>query len=110
MTKILKDLRPLHHFDPKELLVAAFRYYLGRRTIATCFFARNLAEAWIEIEETTRDLIAKELEEAFSRDDKDRAKRAVGQRVYSLTLGDDCDRAAWEEVRQQYTPRFKRKE
>ena len=107
MTKILQDMRPLRHFDQRELIIAAFRYYLGRMTISTTFFAQALAKAWMELEEGTRDIIARELEEAFKEDDK---RRASLKPSTWLPLGHDCDRAAWEEVRQQYTPRFKKRD
>ena len=104
---MMKTPNPLRHFDERELLIAAFRYYLGRMTISTCFFARGLARAWNELEEGTRGIIERELEETFKEDDKIRAslKPATWR-----PLGHDCDRAAWEEVRQQYAPRFRKPE
>ncbi len=95
---------PFRYFDQRELFVAAFRYYLGRRTIAVTFFARALAKAWSEIEEGTREIIVRELEEAFKRDDEMRADPICSKSYYPL--GHDCDREAWEEVRKCYATRY----
>ena len=78
------------------LVHAAFRYYLGRRTIATCAFARGLARVWGELGEDTAAMIARELEDAFGKDDH---CRTLGAKY----IGDDCDREAWEEVRKAYS-------
>jgi hypothetical protein len=103
MKKTKKKLNPLRHFNERELIIAAFRYYLGRMTISTTFFARELAKAWNEIEEGTREIIARELENRFKEDDEAREKRRTALRpLTSLPLGYDCDRAAWEEVRARY--------
>jgi hypothetical protein len=93
----------LKHFnDIDELVFCTFRYYLGRRTIAACQFARDLAKAWDDIEETTRKLIQKELTDAFEDDDEYRQRVKRGEAVMCLPLGDDCDREAWEEVRKKF--------
>ena len=97
---------PLRHFDQRELIIAAFRYYLGRMTISTCFFARALAKSWTELEDGTRGIIARELEVSFKEDDEARLKKAAGEKTYSLPLGWDCDREAWEEVRACYSERY----
>lgn len=82
------------------LVHAAFRYYLGRRTIATCAFARGLARVWGELGDDVQEMIALELDEAFAADDEYRSK---GYSNLPLMLGDDCDREAWEEVRKAYS-------
>lgn len=102
----MKKPNPLRHFDQRELIIAAFRYYLGRMTISTCFFARELAKAFVELEEGTQKIIERELEAAFKDDDEERTKKAAGEKITYLPLGWDCDRAAWEEVRNCYTARY----
>jgi hypothetical protein len=79
-----------------------FRYYLGRQTIATCCFARDLAKAWDDLEENTRKVIQRELTEAFERDDEYRHQTKNDDVMCYLPLGNDCDRAAWEEVRKKF--------
>jgi len=89
----------LDAFDPHMLLIAAVRYFTGRMTIATCAFARELAEAWPTIPEHTRQVIQRDLEEEFRRDDE---ARNAGQRKIYLPLGMDCDRKSWEKVREAW--------
>lgn len=89
----------LNAFDPHMLLIAATRYFTGRRTISTCAFARELAAAWPTIPEHTRAVIQRDLEEEFRRDDEARSK---GQRQIYLPLGHDCDRESWEKVREAW--------
>ena len=84
-----------------ELVFWAFRYFLGRRTIATCAFADSLAAAWPHIEPRTQDAIKRELDDAFRRDDDLRANSKTESR-YAFPLGADCDREAWEGVRRAY--------
>lgn len=86
------------HFDGEsEIVFYSFRYFLGRQTIAACSFAESLAEAYPMLTERVQFMIKQELDEAFKRDDDDRAN---GRNYHAL--GDDCDRAAWEMVRQAY--------
>jgi hypothetical protein len=73
--------KPTEYFDPNELVHAAFRYYLGRRTISACAFAGDLAEAAPALEKNTREMIVKEIKQAQERE----------------ALGDTCDIEAWEE-------------
>jgi len=97
----------LRKFDPAELVLATFRYFLGRCTIATCCFAQHeLAVAWPHLPAKVQDAIRKELEFAFDRDD---ASRRTGGNAHPL--GWDCDRQAWQHVRDAYTakPDAKRK-
>lgn len=63
-------------FDPHTLLIAAQRYYQGRRTIAAASFARELAEAWPTIPAHTRRVIQRDLEREFEDDDTARRERA----------------------------------
>ena len=95
--KIYQSHHHLEAFDPHSLLIAAQRYYQGRRTIAAASFARELAEAWPTIPAHTRGIIRRDLEQAFEDDDMARAEG----RTYR-PLGMDCDRQAWEMVRQAW--------
>ena len=89
----------LDSFDEDSLLIASTRYHIGRATIATCCFAKCLADAWESIPELTRFLIKKDIEEAFERDD---SARQLG--FERNPLGMDCDCAAWEKVRKHWKP------
>jgi hypothetical protein len=73
-------VKPTEFFDPNELIHAAFRYYLGRRTISACAFADDLAEAAPVLEKNTREMIIKEIKEAQKRNE----------------LGHQCDVQRWE--------------
>lgn len=84
-----------------ELVFWAFRYFLGRMTIATGDFASKLARAWPNLDERERNLIKRELDEAFQRDDEARETWDAESTMYPL--GMDCDRAAWEKVRAAYS-------
>ena len=88
-----------------ELVFWSFRYFMGRMTIATCCFADELAKAWPLLEERTQNLIRKELDEAFAKDDELRADPVCSSHYYPL--GMDCDRAHWERVRAAYTANTK---
>lgn len=80
---------------PDDLVFWAFRYFMGRMTIANVCFAKDLARAWDLLWERTRAQIEKELEEAFEEDD-------ASEGGEYRRLGMDCDRAAWELVRAEY--------
>ena len=81
----------LKHFDAEELVHASFRYYIGRRTIGTCAFARNLAAAWPRLSENARVMIGRELTQAYA--------EAARHPEWKM-LGDDCDREEWDKVRE----------
>lgn len=85
-------------FDNSELVFWSFRYFLGRMTASTCDFATKLAVVYPHLPSQIRNLIKKELESAFEKDDK---QRAEGRNHY-MELGHDCDRRAWELVRKVY--------
>lgn len=76
------------------MVMAAFRYCLGRMTYMPGVCADWLIKHWDEFPERERILIQRELEEAFQRDDEDRAS---GSQFFHL--GHDCDRQTWERVR-----------
>jgi len=91
---------------PSELVFWSFRYFLGRMTIATCCFADGLAKAWPHLTPNVQELIKKELEREFERDDvarKDRVENPESIYKNFLPLGHDCDREAWQKVRNTYT-------
>lgn len=96
-----KDIKLLESFTsdkPSDLVFWSFRYFLGRQTIATCSFARSLATAWPYLDACHKKLIRRELEEAFASDDE----ACKTGNAYLPRLGWDCDRAAWQEVRNAY--------
>ena len=76
------------------LWLGAFRYYRGRMTCAVSDFCGLLISAWGTLPDGTRNLIKRELEEAFKLDDEARNDG----REYK-PLGHDCDRAQWQRVR-----------
>lgn len=77
--------------------VGAFRYYCGRRTYAVESFCDALIAAWDGLPERAKIVIARDLKSEFERDD---AARASGESIgVWKSLGDDCDRASWERVR-----------
>lgn len=76
------------------MVIAGFRYALGRRTYAVGICADWLIEQWPNLKEDTRAVIKRELEEEFARDDA-----ARDHKNEYLPLGADCDRAEWERVR-----------
>lgn len=84
------------------LVIAAFRYFLGRMTIPTCCFAGNLAKVWTHLPRNVQSLIYKELEEAFQEDDRMRSDPVVSPHYYPL--GASCDREAWQKVRNHWHP------
>lgn len=86
--------------SPDDLVFWAFRYFMGRMTIHTCCFAEELARAWKHLDARIKALIRKELDEAFRKDDAMRADEQCSTSYYPL--GMDCDRAAWELVREAY--------
>lgn len=88
----------LKHFNELDMFVGAFRYYLGRTSGASYYFARSLAKAWEDIPKHTQDILIRELKDAFERDDE---ARKEGKEI--LPLGDDIDRLAWEAVRRVYS-------
>lgn len=93
-----KPTHPLDGFDPHTLVIAATRYYMGRRTIHATHFAQfELAKNWWQLPEGTRLVIQRDLEMEFERDDEARTRGDL-----FLPLGEDCDRAAWECVRRAW--------
>ena len=76
------------------MVAAAFRYCLGRMTYIVSECADWIISNWNDWPENTRNIIKRELEEAFKRDDE---AREDGREC--KPLGCDCDRQQWERVR-----------
>ncbi|SDO28549.1 hypothetical protein SAMN04487957_10551 [Halomonas shengliensis] len=85
--------------DWHDMLIFSTRYCLGRRTIAAAYRAQRLAKLWPILPSATKRIIRRDLEREFERDD---IARQGDQQLYHLPLGMDCDRAAWEQVRQAW--------
>ena len=77
-------------FDHPWLVIAATRYSLGRKTIAACAFAGDLAASWDRIPASVQDVIRLDVEDAFREADEHPAR------------WDQCDRESWEKVRRQW--------
>ena len=84
-------------FNKSDLVFWSFRYFLGRQSYAVGDFAERLAISWDSLDKRTQRLIKGELDEAFLRDDEDRALK-----MDYNTLGGDCDREAWLKVKRAY--------
>lgn len=80
------------------MVIAAFRYCLGRKTYIVGECAAWLIKTWPLLNEQTRTIIQRDLEEQFELDDRARAE----QREYK-PLGWDCDRKEWERVRRLWS-------
>ena len=76
------------------MVISATRYCLGRMTYIVSDCVEWLVKTWPLLSESTRNIIKRDIEEAFTRDDEDRE----AGREYKA-LGHDCDRAEWEKVR-----------
>lgn len=79
------------------MIIAAFRYCLGRQTYIVRDCTDWVARYWNEMPKQARTIIARDLDEAFADDDRDRANGSAYKR-----LGWECDRAAWNHVRRLY--------
>jgi hypothetical protein len=80
----------------QDLVFWTFRYFLGRKTIATCCFADELSKAWPLLNDKNKVMIRRELLREFDIDNKARKDWKSGMKWFPL--GDDCDRAAWLKV------------
>ncbi|MBS0227639.1 MAG: hypothetical protein JSS23_02970 [Proteobacteria bacterium] len=76
------------------MVTAAFRYCCGRSTYIVGACVDWLIAHWEEFPCNTRDIIRRDLEREFARDDEDRADGHEHK-----ALGHDCDRREWERVR-----------
>ncbi len=93
-------MKPPFSDDDHEALtlwVGATRYYLGRMTYAVSDYCQMLIKHWPQLPRGTQFIITRDIDEAFAKDDADRA-RGQEFRGYGA-LGMDTDRASWEQVR-----------
>lgn len=82
------------------MAIAAVRYCLGRMTYITGNCADWLVEQWPYIKPSAQNVIKRDVEEAFERDDK---ARAEGDGLALRALGMDCDRTEWKRVRKLWS-------
>lgn len=76
------------------MVIAATRYCMGRMTYIVGNCVDWLIQIWPLLSVQTRNIIRRDIEEAFDRDDRDREFN------HSINyLGHDCDRKEWERVR-----------
>ena len=81
------------------MAIAAVRYCLGRMTYITSDCSEWLVHQWPNIKPNARAVIQRDIDEAFARDDE---AREAGDSY--KPLGWDCDRAAWQKVRELWAP------
>jgi hypothetical protein len=79
---------------PSWMLIDAVRYATGRCTYQVGTTCDWLCAHWPRLPEHARSIIQRDVEEAFARDDRDRANGSQYK-----ALGHDCDRRDWERVR-----------
>ena len=79
---------------PWWMVVSATRYATGRQSYAVSDTADWLITNWESLPERARDIIQRDLEDDFRRDDE---LRAEGSKY--PPLGADMDRRQWERVR-----------
>lgn len=77
------------------MVTAAFRYCCGRQTYIVGICADWLIDNWARFPRTVRDVIQRDLEREFEKDDEARRDPNFTQGP----LGWDCDRKDWERVR-----------
>ena len=82
------------------LWIGATRYYLGRMTYAVSDFCQLLRQTWDLLPDRVKDLIRRDVEIEFERDD---LVRSAESQPSFLPLGCDCDRGEWEKVRQLWS-------
>ena len=89
-------------YEMTTLWLGATRYYLGRMNYAVGDFCGMLRRAWPALPNETKELIHIDIEKEFVRDDNVRKenKNMVPFDKVWLPLGQDCDRAEWEKVRE----------
>lgn len=83
------------NFGRNELMaVAAVRYCIGRMSYIVGECVDWLYEVWPLLDPKTKAIIRRDIEEAFVRDDEERAEG-----MEHTPLGMDMDRAEWERAR-----------
>ena len=81
------------------MAVAAVRYCLGRSSCIASDCREWLPQAWPTLSESARNIIKRDIEDAFKADDESRADK---YNQYHR-LGMDIDRAEWEKVRELWS-------
>jgi hypothetical protein len=95
MKRVKPELTRVQAWGWQDLMViAAFRYCLGRRTYIVGACCDWLVDIWSLLEEKTQFVIQRDLDREFELDD---AARERGEDYHPL--GNDCDRQDWERVR-----------
>lgn len=92
MNDELKIVKPWGGGD--LMVIAAFRYCLGRQTYIVSACVDWLMDIWRDVTENARGVIRRDLLEEFERDDKARLSGSDFR-----PLGDNCDRAEWVKLR-----------
>lgn len=77
------------------MAVAAVRYCLGRSSYIVGDCCEWLPQVWPTLSESARNIIKRDIDDAFKADDESRADK---YNQYHR-LGMDIDRAEWEKVR-----------
>ena len=80
------------HEDPDTgfVAVSAFRYACGRCSVAPGIVSGWLLRHWLDLPESDREIILRDLRKWVSLDDE---ARLMGSP--HAVLGDDCDREVW---------------
>jgi len=80
--------------DKELIYLFSFRYALGRKTYAVSTVCDWLKSHKKELSKQAKELIIKEIEEAEEED-----KRMGAKGGFFKTLGDDCDKKRWLELK-----------
>jgi hypothetical protein len=92
----------MNDYQVTTLWLGSLRYYIGRRTAGVSDFTSLLIQEWGNLPTETQDLIKRDLEREFDKDDQDRELfPQIGSKIWRL--GDDCDRSQWEKVRKLWS-------
>ena len=81
------------------MAIAAVRYCIGRQSYIVGDCVDWLIEGWPALQESTRNIIQRDIDRAFDSDDQNR----IDGLEYKA-LGMDIDRAEWERVRALWSP------
>lgn len=84
-------------YQLSDMVISTTRYYCGRCTGMVSTWCDWLIEWWPQLPEHVRNMVQKDIELEFERDDR---IRKSSQDKAKYPLGHDCDRASWEKVRQ----------
>lgn len=80
------------------MAMAAFRYCCGRMTYIVGVCVDWLIANWDQLPDNAKQVIQRDLEDYFKRDDEERANPDSDWKP----LGHDCDREQWQRVRRLY--------